>query len=462
MGMPFYAKSENNQGYIKNLDVLAYHSLNDIMAFQMALHKTEDGRYYLYCGSFFGAGWSILEVTDPQNPRFIKYFKFCEDADNYKAQCTFKLQIADGIMIASIGKGIQFLHGFDDDAKAVTALQIYDIKTDPENPRLLSVWDPGQEDDNEGMGVHRFAYNGGSFVYMPSECKGFVGFILRILDISDPCTPKEAGRWWLPEQFKDGRMPGTYPLGHQEEKCSPMCHACTLPADRPGELFMGYFHGGGIILDISRPDRPRLKGRIIMTPPFAGKYAGASTHTFLPLTGRNYAVLTNEGERFNIFSKEMMENGMHKGVMPLNNLHMIDISTPSEPVLIAEFPYPEVPEGFPFRNFNDCGIGCGGPFGPHNVHEPMGKPFLQDNPNILYCCYFHAGLRVYDISDPYVPKEIAYFIPPNPEKQLFGPKFPGPLLGTAEDIVVDDRGIIYLDTYNDGLFILKLKDGLIG
>ncbi len=66
----------------------------------------------------------------------------------------------------------------------------------------------------------------------------------------------------------------------------------------------------------------------------------------------------------------------------------------------------------------------------------------------------HAGLRVYDISDSYVPKKIAYFIPPNPEKLAFDVKMANKPLGTAEDLVVDDRGIIYLNAMHDGVYIL--------
>ena len=195
----------------------------------------------------------------------------------------------------------------------------------------------------------------------------------------------------------------------------------------------------------------------MVQPPFSGKLAGARCHTFLPLKGRNYAVLSNEGDRFACFSKDVIDNSKHSGIQPMNNLHMIDVSNPADPVLVAEFPYPEVPKNYPYANFNVAGMnGYPGPFGPHNLHEPMDKPWLEDNTDRIYCCYFHAGMRVYDVSDPYYIKEIAYFIPPNPEKPLFDVSMPGPLLGTAEDCVVDDRGYIYMDTFHDGMYILRL------
>ncbi len=40
----------------------------------------------------------------------------------------------------------------------------------------------------------------------------------------------------------------------------------------------------------------------------------------------------------------------------MNNLHMIDISDPTDPQLVAEFPYPEVPENYPWPNFNTAGM----------------------------------------------------------------------------------------------------------
>ena len=137
----------------------------------------------------------------------------------------------------------------------------------------------------------------------------------------------------------------------------------------------------------------------------------------------------------------------------------------ASPTLVSVFPYPEVPAGFPHPNYNEIG-GFAGPFGPHNLHEPHGHPHLEDRNDRVYCCYFHAGLRVYDVSDRFVPREIAYYIPPNPKKWLFGEPHdpsvfdlfgqpPGPRIATTEDVLVDDRGNIFIDTFHDGLYVLR-------
>jgi hypothetical protein len=184
--------------------------------------------------------------------------------------------------------------------------------------------------------------------------------------------------------------------------------------------------------------------------------SGARCHTVLPLSQRPYAVFTTEGERYHYFNEKLIADS---GCQPLNILGMVDISNPKDPQLISVFPYPEIPAEWPYENFTNIpGVGRG-PFGPHNIHEPHSHPALEDRNDRLYCCYFHAGLRIYDISDPYIPKEIAYFIPPDPPTWLFNNKtgdlFPGPRIGTAEDILVDNRGNIFIDTFTDGIYVLR-------
>ncbi|HPB40707.1 MAG TPA: hypothetical protein PLD39_07570, partial [Flexilinea sp.] len=110
MAIPFYAKSTGNEGYIKNMEVVGFSDLNGVNAFQMALYKTADGKYYMYCGSFRGPGWNIVDVTDPAHPTVVNWLEAC-DPKEFPATNTPKIQVADGLMIGALGGGVPFLHG---------------------------------------------------------------------------------------------------------------------------------------------------------------------------------------------------------------------------------------------------------------------------------------------------------------------------------------------------------------
>ena len=458
-----YPTTPGNEGYIKNMEVIGFHDLKNMPAFQMALSKTPEGKYYLYCSCFKHNYYNILDVTDPANPVMVNSIPAPNVTKEEEPNTiVLKIQVCDGKMIGVTCGGIPIMHGGVNglidpvNNKVHTSVQVFDIAEDPINPKFLGEWTEDR--------AHRFCYEGGRYVHLSATCEGYIRSIYRIIDIEDPTNIKEVGRWWLPEQWVAGQMPQPRIVddsgipartknGHEYGgpfNDLPSLHGSPYVLDNM--VYMGYQGGWFIIVDITDIKVPKLVGKLTLQPPFAGDLAGARVHTALPLNKRNYAVVTNEGERYSIFDKEIIGNR----AQPLNNLHMIDIRDPSRPTLIAEFPYPEVPEDFPFLNFNDMGIGAAGPFGPHNLHEPMAnKPWLEDDPNRVYCCYFHAGMRVYDVSDAHRPREIAYFIPPNPSEAKFEVDMPGPLLGTAEDCVVDDRGNIFMSTYHDGLYILR-------
>ena len=299
-------------------------------------------------------------------------------------------------------------------------------------------------------------YNGGPYVYLSCESERFEGMIMRIVDISDPTNPHEVGNWWAPHQFVDGYPCRTvdHHAGHVPSFMDKgWMHGPPFRRD-DGIMFCGYGGDGLYVLDATDVTRPHLLGQLKFMPAFSSHLAGARTHTALPLPGRDLCVVTNEGERFQFFPE-----GSIKEAQAMNNIHMVDVSDPTHPTLIAEFPYPEVPEDFPYPNFNVMNLGCQGPFGPHNLHEPMSnKPWLEQRGDRVYCCYFAAGLRIYDVSDPYYIKELAYFIPPNPNKKpedSFFPGLPGPRNAMTEDCCVDDRGYIYVTCFDDGFYVLK-------
>lgn len=93
---------------------------------------------------------------------------------------------------------------------------------------------------------------------------------------------------------------------------------------------------------------------------------------------------------------------------------------------------------------------------PYNIHEPASnKLWLDQNPNRVYC-YFHAGMRVYDVR-PLLHQGAGLFHPPT-RKGCSSTSGARPMPATTEDCVVDDRGYIYMDTWHDGMYILRMKE----
>src|SRR5207253_7402850 len=45
-------------------------------AFKMALNHPANGRWYLYMGHSFDLGWCILDVTNPQDPKYVKFIPY--------------------------------------------------------------------------------------------------------------------------------------------------------------------------------------------------------------------------------------------------------------------------------------------------------------------------------------------------------------------------------------------------
>jgi hypothetical protein len=220
--------------------------------------------------------------------------------------------------------------------------------------------------------------------------------------------------------------------------------------------------GGFIVLDVTDVTYPRLVARLRISPPLGGGHGGAPVHTALKLGDRPYAVVTNEGERAWYFSgKEDYKLDRYKKLksQPGSFISLVELTDIENPALISIFPYPEVPKGYSHgKNFNEVD-GIRIPFGPHNLFDAFGTDVYEHRDDRVYCAHFNAGLRIYDVSDPYKPQEIAYFIPPDPKKALFdspeGDLFPGPHVAVTEDVLVDDRGYIYVDTFQDGLYIVR-------
>src|SRR5437868_6254442 len=114
-------------------------------AFKLAIKHAANGHWYLYAGHSFDLGWSIIDVTDPANPRYVKFIPYQTQAKVLTAQLT----LHDNLMITAI----------DQQSKTDPALLIWDI-SDPESPKKVGEWKGA-----EG-GSHRNSYPGGRSAFL--------------------------------------------------------------------------------------------------------------------------------------------------------------------------------------------------------------------------------------------------------------------------------------------------------
>jgi hypothetical protein len=393
-----------------NMEPIGYSRLeNRKGAFKMAIKKV-NGRWYLYMGHLWHYGWSIVDVTDPREPKFLK------TVPGPGNTWTIQMTLHDNIMITALEKS-SLAWGADPNKPNEEGVLVWDI-SDPVNPRQLSHWKTG------ATGTHRNSYPGGKYAYLSAAMPGFSSNILMILDISDPAHPKEAGRWWMPGQ-KAGEAKPEGPEGfHGPANISP-----------DGKMASMAYSPAVVNLDISDAANPKLIGKLNFSPPFNA--AGApSLHSVLPLWDRNLLHVNSEAiaERCN---------------EALNFAGLIDNRNPARPRLISLFPVPIPPGGAPYKNFCEKG----GRFGPHNINQEIHLPDVERPGNLIYLTYFNAGLRIYDINDPLLPMEGGWFIPPQPSERA-GP-LPRDLVTQTEDVLVDTRGYIYVTDKQWGLWILR-------
>ena len=202
-------------------------------------------------------------------------------------------------------------------------------------------------------------------------------------------------------------------------------------------------HGPAIlVMDISDMANWKIIGRLDISPPFSDT-AGIPAHDVLPIPGKNLLFAHSEasgGDKPDTY-------GCTSG-LPFTGL--IDIKDPTKPRLVSVFPLPVPPKDVPYKDFCDKG----GRFGPHNTNLEQHNPDVEkQGDKIVYLTYFNAGLRIFNIEDPRMPKEVGWFIPPTPTKRLGA--VPWKLVNQTEVVLVDTRGNVYIDDKQWGLFVLR-------
>ncbi|WP_407562265.1 LVIVD repeat-containing protein [Streptomyces sp. 184] len=424
---PGTAAGAEPAGRARNVEAVGYSDLEHRPAFKMAVRQKRH-RWYLYTGHFWDSGWSVVDVTDPARPEVVAHVPGPENT------WTLQVDLHGDIMVTALEQIFPNFGG-DPDASFEEGVLIWDI-ADPVRPRRLGHYRTG------GTGTHRNLYPGGRYVHLAAGAPGFRGNIYVILDIADPGRPREAGRWWMPGQREDEQPPPGHERGRHEDHpatsgfCCSAGHDVSLhgPAYPVGNLvYLPYGGAGLVVLDIADPARPRPVGRLPFSPPFHSRFG---VHGVLPLPGRDIAFANSEDVSY--------------GTGPAHHASLVDISDPRNPFLLSLLPEPVPPRGARYADFSTRG----GWSGPHNINHHQHHPDVQRQGDLLYIAHFNAGLRIYDISNPRLPRETGHFMPPEPTRR-YGPMPEGELALQTEDVVVDRRGYIYITDKNQGLWILR-------
>jgi hypothetical protein len=378
----------------------------------MAMQE-RSGRWYLYLGHLWHSGWTVLDVTDPTKPSLEAWIPGPPNT------WTLQVQVADCKMIASLEP---ILDGWGRDPQGPAAEEgffVFDVEN-PTEPRKVGHW------RTNGDGTHRNYYDGGDIVH---ACAGFPDLDGRgyaAVDISEPTAPRLVGRWWWPGQ---NRKLGERPT--REEAGKVISHHGGAYT-RDNLAFCPWMGAGMVILDISELSTPQFVGRLDVHPPLGSWLA---MHTCVPVRGHSFVLVNSEA-----IAERCAE--------PANFAGIVDVSDSTNPVLISLLPTPVPPPNYPASSF----ASKGGRFGPHNQHQPQFQNSLYDSDRYVFMTYFNAGLQIYDISDPWSPRIVAYYIPDDPMARL-GP-LPVELTVQCEDVLVDRRGYTYMTEKNSGLYIL--------
>jgi len=120
---------------------------------------------------------------------------------------------------------------------------------------------------------------------------------------------------------------------------------------------------------------------------------------------------------------------------------VFDNRAPDNPVSVSTFPTPN----------EITYIAKGGQFGHHNIHENRPGSFVSSQ--LIFATYQNAGVRVFDIRDPFRPEEVGALVPPAPAR-LVDHRLNRDRVIQSADVFVDAQGLIYSTDYNAGLYIM--------
>lgn len=452
------AAYDATQTEARDMRLVGAHDLAARTAYQPTVKRQGD-RWILYVGHHGGRdrnpltgadeenGTSILDVTDPREPRLLVHIPG-ERGRVVPGRETGGAQMArvcgGGELPKADSSKFYLLRTFGDSGQ-----EVFDV-TKPEEPKR--VW------RLEGVrSTHKNYWEcdtGIAYLVNTGEAdKWRIQRVTHIYDLSNPEQPVKIREYSLPEHLKSaqGDMPAAI-------------HGPISAGPGGNRVFFGYgTNRGGVAQIVDReklikgpadPSESSLKaaevGRLTL-PSFSG------AHTVFPLYGVEVPGFASDSEqRTRNFIVVVNETNVTACGEPRQLVYFADVTDERRPIGVATYEPDE-------RSGKFCDRG--GRFGAHASHENMNAIFHK---RLMFFSWFNAGVRMVDVRDPYHPKEVGYFIPPRNKNTDFRCDDEKGRTGCVpvvqiNNMDVDDRGYVYaVDRANSGLFVIEVTGAARG
>src|SRR2546427_5433939 len=359
---------------------------------------SQDGPAYHDVCAYYGTdraatfqGIKVIDASDPQHP--VVTANLTDTPAALNPHETVATNAKTRLLVAGQNGGQNFA--------------VYDI-SDCRHPVLKSSINlPGS---NGHMGS--FAADGKTYYLTQNSCCSGTGGPLYIVDLTDPSNPKQLPTWTF---LGDGRPHG---LNLNPRGFAPGLGEGTRAYMGQGRSYpFADARDGLVITDVSDYQfrRPNPQIRIISTLFYPDQGTGESMSP-VKIKGRPYIISVDEAGAAG--GAGGWPAACARGAPAFGYPQIIDVADELHPriisklrlqvndpancaALLAETP-PDIPGTGPGTNLPAIS-------GTTNY---SGEACVADNPDdtkMLACGFQNAGLRVFDVSDPTHPKEIAYW-----------------------------------------------------
>ena len=434
--------------YIHNMEIIAHLPGSSISGGEPLMAMWARGKQRL-----LPAGGGFVDVSDAKKPAVMN-----KGVTRGPGTVTYNTKLKKWIMMCTAAQPLtgavpEFPHGqYDKELrdqvlafKGLRGIRTYDI-TDPTKPNLLQEFNTGEK----GNGTHHNFYDGGQYAYLDCGWDDQLRLenhqrpysnALMIVNMSDPANVKEVSRWWVPGQkLGEEEEYKKYVFAGDHTSWTGNHGAITVPkrVEDGGTVGYGGFGAFGFyVMDLSDIKHPKPYGH---TQYEFNAFGTIPFHTCYPLISdaahpRLQNIVVALHEAIEADCREVYHTP-----------YVLDVKDPRNPKIIGFFPRPAAPPDAPYTDF----CFARGRFGSHNTQCWLAPG--TSNPAIIAISWFNAGLRVFDLSSPAAPKEVAWFVPPRDGDIN---KYETWWRGTTENVFVEfDRNLIWIGTH-EGTYCLS-------